>query len=194
MHRRADASPVTAELGYAKAGVLDIGRKSRNILAMIRRAVHHRDQHKCAFPGCMHDRFIEEHPPPARSLLASARSLFAPAPSLFAPAPSLLAPAPSRVGSARSRGRRARSPRRPTRGHRDGAASSACEAHGAHSDGDAASPSGQLSKNAATDVATTQTKMIALITRAGAFTAKRTPSWDPATVPTARTAAGNHAT
>ena len=41
--------------------VLDIGRRTRTISTAIRRALRIRDQHKCAFPGCTHELFLDAH-------------------------------------------------------------------------------------------------------------------------------------
>ena len=44
----------------AENGALSLGRKTRAISPLIRRALHLRD-HGCRFPGCSHDRFLHGH-------------------------------------------------------------------------------------------------------------------------------------
>ena len=45
----------------ADGNVLSVGRKSRTIPAAIRRAMLHRDEHRCRFPGCTAHVYVEGH-------------------------------------------------------------------------------------------------------------------------------------
>ncbi len=55
-----DAS-VTTVVRDGSGAVLDVGRKRRTVPAAMRRALEVRDEHRCAFPGCGHRRYLDAH-------------------------------------------------------------------------------------------------------------------------------------
>ena len=46
----------------AAGNPLAVGRKTRTISTALRRALSHRDAHRCRFPGCTHRRYLDGHP------------------------------------------------------------------------------------------------------------------------------------